>query len=205
LDKDPGYTSFMALFQQDTLVIRNGMNLAPEVLHMLEQVIDDAAINRLAALPGGHAIEIVNRDAVLEQHVPLVSLPSENGTLMLPSCQLRLVPFDEVVERLKDALETFELFLFAEQVPRHRAYRRNLVAWREVDAALITKYRTWLPGYVSKDEHHDKLQAVMLYCQLAAKDGHLPADTLDAIVGAIDKPLPRPSRKQTRAKEKRHL
>ncbi len=200
------YTPLLSLFQEDgTLTLTHGMKISEAARRQLEEVIDDAISSPLAAISGGRAVEMVNHDEYFDQSTPFVHIVVEEeekilGTLTLQACVLRLVSFHEVIERLKDAFETFELFLFQEQIPFHRALRRNLSVWQNVNAALIGKYRAWLPRYFADDKQQDKLQAARFYCQLAAKEDYLSEDALDAINEAIHKPLPRRSKKSARSK-----
>lgn len=197
-----GYTSLLTLFQEGTLSLTNNMTISVEVCDLLDQVAEEAMSRNLVAIPGGQAIELLNRHEVIAQQVPYVSIiAEEKGTLSLPACQLKLVSFNEIVERLLPAIKTFELFLYNQQLPNRHAYRRNLVAWAYMNAALVTHYRNWLPQYIPESEHATKLEAITLYCQLAAQDGHLSEDNLDAIINAIDKPLPRQSRRSRAKKE----
>lgn len=200
MDQTADYISFLSLFGEDgTLTLRN-ITMPAEVCTILEQVVDDAISHKLAALPGKQAVEILNRADVFAQHVPYVQITSEGiGTFNLPACQLRLISFNDIVERLLPDIETFELFLFDKDLPSRHAYRRNLVAWRNMDAALILNYRTWLPQHVDQNQHEDKLAALLIYCRLASKAGFLTEDQVDDIVAAVDKPLPR-RRSVTRAK-----
>lgn len=196
------YTPLLTLFQESVLTLIDGLEIPSEAHPLLEEVLDAAIASPFAAISGGKAIEIVNRDAFLEQRTPFVHISVVgSGILTLQSCTLRLIAFDEVVERLQAPFEAFELFLFSEKIPYHHSYRRNLSAWQRVDASLIGKFRAWLPSYYPSDTD-DKLQAVKLYCRLAAKEGYLLEDELDVIIEAINKPLPRRSgKKPARSKQ----
>ncbi len=186
-------TSFFSLFGKDGTLTLTNRTISPVACALLEQVIDDALSNTLAALPGERAIEILNRDEVITQQVPYVVITlGETGTLQLPAYQLKLLSFQEIVERLLPDLEVFEMFLFDKQNPYRHAYRYNLVVWQRMDATMMLQYRAWLPHYIHQSEHHAaKIAALLIYCRLANKAGFLTDDQVDEIVAAVNKPLPR--------------
>ncbi len=187
----PDYTELLALLnEQQELVLTDGMNLSTEAAQQLEVVIDGALGHTFAALPRGTAIEIVNREETFRQQLPFVSLRVGKGVISLGAVHLHLLSFREVQERLAAEAEAFKLYLMSREIPQWSSYLYNLQLWQQVDPKLIREFRTWMPTCYPADEQPEKLKAVAMYCRLAQADGILDADELDALIDAIDKPLP---------------
>jgi hypothetical protein len=199
------YTPFLALFGKDgTLTLTHQMTISAEACTILEHVFEEALSRPLAALPGKQAVELLNRDAVTAQEAPFIQIKAEGaGTLSMPIGQMHLVPLNDIVQRFLADIETFELFLFDQDLPNRHAYRYNLTAWSNMKAATILDYRMWLPRYVLQDQHDAKLAIVQLYCHLANKAGFLTEDEVAEIEVALDKQLPSQRKSGTsRAKQK---
>lgn len=198
------YAPFLALFGEDgTLTLTHQMTISAEACTILEYVFEDVLSHPLAALPGKQAIELLNRDAVTAQEAPFIQIQAEGaGILSMPTCQMHLVPLNDIVQRFLPDIETFELFVFDQDLPNRHAYRYNLPPWGNMKPATILDYRMWLPRYVPQDQHDAKLAIVQLYCRLANKAGFLTEDEVTEIEVALDKPLPRKKSGTSRAKQK---
>jgi hypothetical protein len=188
------YTALLDLFQSDLFTLTDGLELAEGICQQLEEIIDDALVNTLAALPAGAAIEMLNRDDALAQRLPLVHLRRGNGVVELYAVHLRLLSFQEVRERLANEAEAFKLFLMTREVLNWRNYLSTLWLWERVDPSIIINFRIWLKGYYAQASHPAKLQAIAMYCRLAHMDGFLSAQEVEAITDAMNKPLPRKRR-----------
>lgn len=191
-DQKTDFSLLLALFgEQKDLELYDGLRLSEEAGRLLEQMIDRALSDTLAPLPKGEALELVNREDALCGRLPCVSLDvEERGVLSLGAVHLRRLSFEEVVEHLAQPAEAFELFLYDRQVSNWRGYLRNLFLWKRVTPALVLDFRKWMAKFSDLGDPAANLQAVALYCRLAEAAGHLSVDELEAVLAAIEKPLP---------------
>jgi len=184
------YTGLLALLdEKQELVLTDGMELAEEVAQQLEMLIEQALSNRLAALPRGNALEILNREQAFRGQLSFVSLRVGNGTLVLGAVHLHLLSFREVQERLADDAEAFKLFLMDQNYQYWTGYLYNLSPWVNIEPKDILAFRTWLRTPYPAETHPAKLYALATYLRLAQADGIIDEDDLDKCLEAIDKPL----------------
>ncbi len=185
----PNYTAFLALLdEQQELVLTDGMTLSTEAAQQLEVIIEKALSDRLAALPGGNAIEIVNRDKAIRGQLPFISLHVGNGTLSLVAVHLHLLSFRDVQARLDTEAEAFKLFLMDQNYQYWTGYLYNLSPWVNIEPKDILAFRTWLRTPYPAETHPAKLHALATYLRLAQADGIIDEDDLDKCLAAIDKP-----------------
>ena len=194
----PNATELLALLnEQQELALIDGMEISEEAAQQLEAVISDALSNRLAALPDGQAIEIVNRDQAIRGQLPFISLHTGNGTISLGGVHLHLLSFREVQECLATEAEAFKLFLMDQNYQHWSGYLYNLSPWVNIEQKDILAFRAWLFKAYPPETHLAKLQALGIYLRLAEADGIIDEDDLDTCLEAIEKPLS--ARKQRRA------
>jgi hypothetical protein len=187
----PDYTALLALFHgENELTLTDGMELSAEAAQQLEVVIDKALSDHLAALPGGKAIEIVNREQAFRGQLPFISLHVGKGIISLGAVQLRLLSFRDVQARLETEAEAFKLFLMDQNYQYWTGYLYNLSPWVNIEPKDILAFRTWLRTPYPAETHPAKLQALTTYLCLAEADGVIDKDDLDKCLEAINKPLP---------------
>ena len=192
------YTALLALFDdKQELVLTDGMDLSEEVAQQLEVVIEQALNNRLAALPRGNAIEILNREQAFRGQLPFVRLHVGNGTISLGAVHLHLLSFRDAQARLETEAEAFKLYLMDQNYQHWSSYLYNLSPWVNIEPKDILAFRKWLLKPYPAETHPVKLQALATYLRLAEADDVIDEDDLDKCLEAIDKPLP--VRKQRRA------
>lgn len=194
----PDYTALLALLnEQQELTLTDGLEISEEAAQQLETVINGALSDRLAALPRGQAIEMVNREQAIRGQLPFVSLRVEKGTLSLMATHLHLLSARDVQERLATEAEAFKLFLMDQNYQHWSSYLYNLSPWVNIEPKDILAFRTWLFTPYSAETHPAKLQTLATYLRLAHADGVINDADLDKCLEAIDKPLP--ARKRRRA------
>lgn len=190
------YTALLALLdEQHELTLTSGMELSEEAAQQLDTVVSEALSNRLAALPDGQAIEIVNRDQAIRGQLPFISLHAGNGTISMGAVHLHLLSFRDVQARLEQDAEAFKLFLMDQHYQHWTAYLYNLSPWRNIEPKDILAFRQWLFTPYPADTHPAKLQALATYLRLAEADEVIDEDDLDKCLEAIDKPLPKRARR----------
>ncbi len=191
------YTALLALLdEQHELMLTSGMELSEEAAQQLDTVVTDALSNRLAALPDGQAIEIVNRDQAMRGQLPFISLHTASGTISMGAVHLHLLSFRDVQARLETDAEAFKLFLMDQNYQHWSGYLYNLSPWVNIEPKDILAFRQWLFTPYPAETHPAKLQALAIYLRLAEANGVIDEDDLDKCLEAIDKPLPKRSRRR---------
>jgi hypothetical protein len=192
-----GYTALLALLDdKQELVLTDGMELSEEAAQQLEVVIEKALSDRLAALPKGNAIEIVNREQAFRGQLPFISLHVGNGTMSMGAVHLHLLSFRDIQARLETEAEAFKLFLMDQNYQHWTGYLYNLSPWVNIEPKDILAFRKWLLKPYPAETHPAKLQALATYLRLAEANGVIDEDDLDKCLEAIDKPLPARKRQQ---------
>jgi hypothetical protein len=194
----PDYTPLLALFNEDReLTLTNGLTLSAEAAQQLESVIDASLAHTYAAIPGGEAIELLNREDAFMQRLKMVTLTvSDRGTESLGAVHLKIRTFQEMKEHLAADAEAFKLYLMQQDVPNWPGFLQRLAPWRTVEPETILAFRRWLSEYYPANEHDAKIRAVKLYCQLARMDGWISGPFLDTLIDAMDNPLPARKRRR---------
>jgi hypothetical protein len=184
------YTALLALLDdKQELVLTDGMELSEEAAQQLDTVVSDALSNRLAALPDGQAIEIVNRDQAMRGQLPFVSLHTGNGTISMGAVHLHLLSFRDMQGRLETEAEAFKLYLMDQHYQHWSSYLYNLSPWGNIEPKDVLAFRKWLFTPYPAETHPAKLQALATYLRLAEAEGVIGEDDLDKCLEAIDKPL----------------
>ncbi len=192
------YTALLGLLnEQHELTLTTGMELSEAAGQQLDTVVSDALSNRLAALPDGQAIEIVNRDQAIRGQLPFINLRTGNGTISMGAVHLRLLSFRDVQARLETEAEAFKLFLMDQHYQHWSGYLYNLSPWVNIEPKDILAFRQWLFTPYPAEAHSAKLQALETHLRLAEAHGVIDEDDLDKCIEAIEKPLP--TRKRRRA------